>query len=192
MTRRSAKFLEAMDAYDEGRAGEALRLMEECAQQGDPIACFTTALWYRNGEGTPKSVERSAEWLARLEALAEQGNTEAQWELGQHYRFANLVSLNIERANYWLERAAEGGYGEAQHHLAWYFEYGQYDYPVDPGEAAKWYQRAFEQENPETLYMYAVRLFRDGRPTEEATHLLKKAADRGFKQAEHLLNSHMH
>jgi TPR repeat protein len=192
MTQRSAKFFEAMDAYDEDRPEEALRLMEECAQQGDPIACFTAALWYRNGEGAPESVQQSAEWLARLEELAEQGNTEAQWELGQHYRFANLVPLDIERANHWLEHAAEGGYGEAQHHLAWYFEYGQYGYPVDPNEAAKWYQRAFEKENPETLYMYAVRLFRDGRPTEEAIQLLRRAADRGFKQAEHALNSCTH
>ena len=112
--------------------------------------------------------------------------------MGQNYRFANLLPLNIERANYWLERAAEGGYGEAQHHLAWYFETGQYDYPVDLATAQKWYQRAFEQEHPETLYLYAVRLFRDGQPTEEAIRLLRRAADKGFKQAEHVLQSYTH
>jgi TPR repeat protein len=76
--------------------------------------------------------------------------------------------------------------------LAWYYEFGQYDYPVDPVEAAKWYQRAFEQEHPETLYLYAVRLFRDGQPTEEAISLLRRAADKGFKQAEHVLQSYTH
>jgi uncharacterized protein len=101
---RSAKFLEAMDAYDDDQPELALCLMEECARQGDPLACFTTALWYRNGEGVPMNLERSTKWLARLEELAEQGNLEAQWDVGQNYRFANLLPLNIERANYWLER----------------------------------------------------------------------------------------
>jgi len=192
MTQRSVKYFDALDAYDDDRAEEALRLMEECAHQGDPLACFTTALWYRNGEGAPANMERCAQWLTRFEELAELGDLEAQWNLGQNYRFANLFPLNIERANYWLERAAEGGYGEAQHHLAWYYESGQYDYPVDSNEAAKWYQHAFEQGHPETLYLYAVRLFRDGQPTEEAISLLRRAADKGFKQAEHVLQSHRH
>ena len=55
--------------------------------------------------------------------------------MGQNYRFANLLPLNIGRANYWLERAAEGGHAEAQHHLAWYYETGQYDYSINPTEA---------------------------------------------------------
>ena len=181
-----------MNAYNDDHSELALRLMEECAEQGDPVACFTTALWYCNGEGAPVDMKRCSHWLTRLEELAERGNLEAQWETSAKYRWANLVPLNIERANYWLERAAEGGYGEAQHHLAWYYEFGQYDYPVDPVEAAKWYQRAFEQEHPETLYLYAIRLFRDGQPTEEAIRLLRRAADKGFKQAGHVLQSHTH
>jgi TPR repeat protein len=192
MTKRSAKFFEAMNAYNEDREEEALGLMEECAEEGDPVACYTTALWYENGEGTMADSERRAHWMQRLEVLAEQDDLEAQWELSGKLRWGNLLPLNIERANYWLERAAEGGYGEAQHHLAWYYEYGQYDYPVDPAEAAKWYQCAFDQEHPETLYLYAVRLFRDGQPTEEAIKLLQKAADKGLKQAEHVLKSYTH
>lgn len=190
--KRSAQFLEAMAAYDSDNESLALRLMEQCAEAGDPVACYTTALWYKNGEGAPADSRRCAYWMQRLEQLAEEDNLLAQWELGQHYRFANLLPLSIERANYWLERAAEGGYAEAQHHLAWYFEYGQYGYPVDPNAATMWYQRAFEQEHPETLYMFAVRQFKDGQPTEEAIRLLRKAADKGFKQAEHVLSSYTH
>lgn len=192
MTQKSEKFLKAMDAYDHDRLDLALRLMEECAEEGDSEACFTTALWYRDGEGAPANSERSSKWLSRLEELAERGELDAQWNVGQNYRFANVLPLNIERANHWLERAAEGGHGEAQHHLAWYYETGQYNYPIDPAEAAKWYQRAFEQENPETLYLYAVRLFRNGQPTEEALQLLRRAVDKGFRQAEHVLQSYTH
>jgi uncharacterized protein len=184
---RSSKFVKSMQAYDDGQLELALRLMEECAKQDDPEACFTVALWSRKGEGGQVDLDRSAQWLARHEELAERGNLKAQWDVGQNYRFANLLPLNIERANYWLERAAEGGFGDAQHHLAWYYDTGQYGYPVDHAVAAMWYQRAFEQDHPETVYLYATRMFCDGRPTEKAIELLKYAAGRGFKQAEHLL-----
>lgn len=189
---RSHLFIEAMDAYDDGHPDVALQLMEKCANQGDPVACFTVALWYKSGEGSPVNLERSAYWLARLEDLAERGNPEAQWELGQHYRFANLFPMNIDRANFWLEEAANAGCGSAQHHLAWYLETGQYNYAVDPSNAALWYQRAFEQEHPETLYMFAVREFWGGKPTANAIRLLRRAAEKGFKQAADVLAAYIH
>jgi uncharacterized protein len=190
--KRSNLFLEAMAAYDADDASLALRLMEQCAQAGDPVACHTTALWYKNGEGAAADSRRCAYWTQRLEMLAEDENLVAQWEVSCNLRWGVLLSFNIERANYWLERAAEGGYGEAQHHLAWYYEFGQYDYPHDLVAAQEWYQRAFEQEHPETLYLYAVRLFIDGKPTEDAIRLLRRAADKGFKQAEHVLQAYTH
>jgi TPR repeat protein len=190
--KRSAQFLAAIDAYDDDHAKQALRLMEECAQQGDPVACYMTALWYGNGEGVPADVVARDSWMQRLKTLAEQGHVEAQWELSGKYRWGNLLPLNIKQANFWLERAAEGGYGEAQHHLAWYFETGQYDYRVDHDAAKMWYQRAFDQEHPETLYMFAVKQFSDGKPAEEAVRLLRKAADKGFKQAEEVLRLYVY
>ena len=140
--------------------------------------------------GLPQA-RSTAKWIGCLEELAAQGNTEAQWELGQNHRFGNVVPLDVELANFWLERAAEGGWAEAQHHLGWYFETGQYNYPVDPESAETWYRRAFEQEHPETLYLYAIRAFRDGRPTEEAIRLLGKAAGKGFIDAEEVLKSYV-
>jgi len=181
-----------MAAYDSDNTKLALDLMEKCAEQGDPVACFLVALWYRDGEGTVVNIKRSVHWLARLERLADEGNAEAQWELGQHYRFGNLYPQEIHRANYWLERSAESGYAEAQHHLAWYFETGQYDYPVDRDAAETWYRCALMQEHPETMYLFACRKFCNGQPTEEAVMLLKKAAEKGFKQAAEVLRSYTH
>ena len=189
---RSTQFSAAMRAYDEDRNEEALRLMEQCANSGDPVACYLVAYWYRNGEGATANLKRSAEWLHRLEGLAEGGNGEAQWEIGQHHRFGNLLELNIERANDWLERAAESGWGEAQHHLAWYLETGQYGYVQDKQAAEQWYQRAFQQEHPETLYTFALREFQGGKITEKAIALLRRAADKGFKQAEDVLREYTH
>jgi TPR repeat protein len=189
---RSPQFSAAMSAYDEDRNEEALRLMKQCAKHGDPVACYLVAFWYSNGEGTPVDLKRSAEWLHRLEDLAEDGNSEAQWEIGQRYRFGNLVGLNIERANYWLEIAAENGWGEAQHHLAWYLETAQYGYAQDKQAAEQWYQRAFQKEHPATLYTFALREFQGGKITEKAIALLRRAADKGFKQAEHVLREYTH
>lgn len=190
--KRSLQFLEAMAAYDSDDESLALHLMEQCAEAGDPVACYTVALWYKNGEGATADSRRCAYWMQRLEQLAEDDNLVAQYELSCKLRWGVLLPLNIERANYWLERAADGGYGEAQHHLAWYYETGQYDYQVDNVAAERWYKRAFEQEHPETLYLFAVRQFKDGQPTDAALELLRKAADMGFKQAEHVLRSITH
>jgi uncharacterized protein len=192
LMKRSGQFMAAMDAYDSGNTAHALHLMEKCAEQDDPVACFMVALWYRNGEGTPADIKRSAQWLSRLETLADEGSAEAQWEIGQHHRFGNLFPKDIRRANYWLERSAESGYAEAQHHLAWCLETGQYGYSINRDAAETWYRRAFMQEHPETLYTFACRKFLNGRPTEEAMMLLKKAAEKGFKQAAEVLRSFAH
>lgn len=189
----SSKFFEAWNAYDSDQSECAFRLMKECAEAGDPVACFTVANWYLNGEGTTVDVEKGSYWLDRLVLLATQGNTEAQWELSSKYRWGACgLPVDYQKANEWLERAAENGCGDAQHHLALYMEYGQYNYKQDRQLAEDWYQRAFDQDHPETLYTFALREFKEGKITEKAITLLKRAADKGFKQAAHILHGHTH
>lgn len=189
---RSPLYHEAIGAHNAGNLVLALQLMEDAARQGDPVACFEVALWYSGTDGMPADKARSKQWLVRFEQLAEDGDPEAQWEVGQNYRFGNLLPQNTKRANYWLERSAEGGCGEAQHHLASFLRRGAYGYPVDEDASEMWYRRAFEQDHPETLYLFALRKFEDGRPTDEAIRLLKKAAEKGFDHAKCVLASYMH
>lgn len=189
---RSQKFAQAIAAYNADDTSLALRLMEECAESGEAAACFLMALWCAGKEGMPVDEERSSHWLGVFKELAEQGDLEAQWDLAQNYRFGNLLRQDSRLANEWLERAAEGGHGAAQHHLAWYYETGQHGYPLDRALAEIWYQKAFEQEHPETLYLFAVRKFQDGVPTDDAMQLLRKAASMGFEQAGHVLAAHQH
>jgi TPR repeat protein len=189
---RSNEFMAAMMAYDDDRETEALKLMEACAARGDPVACYLTAFWYRNGEGTRPNLKKCEEWLNELIRLAEADDAEAQWELSSKYRWGNLFTADQASANHWLERAAENGWGEAQHHLAWYFETGQHGYAVDLQVAEEWYRRAFEQGHPETLYTFALREFQDGKITEKAIALLTQAAEKGLQQAAHVLREHRH
>jgi uncharacterized protein len=189
---RSPKFAQALAAYNADDTSLALRLMEECAESDEAAACFLMALWCAGKEGMPVDEERSSHWLGVFKELAEQGDLEAQWDLAQNYRFGNLLRQDSRLANEWLERAANGGHGEAQHHLAWYYETGQHGYPLDKALAESWYQKAFEQEHPETLYLFAVRKFQDGVPTDYAMQLLRKAASMGFEQAGHVLAAHQH
>lgn len=176
-----------MGAFNQGNSEAALRFMEESAQAGDSSACYMAALWNQNGDGTPASLSRRDYWMRQIILLAERGDLEAQWELSSCCRWGDLLPTDIEQANYWLERAAAGGNGEAQHHLAWYYETGQYDYPVSPHEASRWYDCAFAQGNPETIYVYALGAYVDGQPSEESLLLLTRAAEAGFKPAIDLL-----
>ncbi|AOY95574.1 hypothetical protein BKK79_27960 [Cupriavidus sp. USMAA2-4] len=188
MRKITAEFKLAIEAYDAHDNVQAFRLMEECANEGDPAACFLAALWCKRGEGTDADPERSAFWISRLAALARRGDLDAQWNLSCMRRWGNeVIPRNVKIANRWLERAAEGGHGQAQHHLAWYYESGQYGYPIDLARANAWYERALKQEDPETLYLFAMREFRDGKPTEAAIGLLKRAAANGFSQAIYVL-----
>jgi hypothetical protein len=166
--------------------------MEQCAAEGDPVACYLTALWYRNGEGTKVDLPRSDRWLSRLREMAELGHPEAQREFGQRYRHADLLPLDIAKANYWLERSAKGGFAKAQHQLAQYLESGRYNFPVDLKRSETWYRHAFDQGHPETLHAFALREFKDGRITANAIALLRKAAAKGLRQAELLLREHIH
>lgn len=192
MMTRSSKFHAAIAAYESDDGAQALHLMEECAQSDDPAACFMMALWCAGKDGMPMDKASSDHWLQRFIELAEEGNLEAAWDLGQSYRFGDLVRHDAALANYWLERAAEGGHAEAQHHLAWFYETGQYNYPLDPAMAEDWYRKAFEQGHPETLYLFAIRQYKDGRPDEAALELLRAAAGKGFRQAEHVLRALFH
>lgn len=170
----------------------AFPLMKKCAEGGHPSACFLLALMYRSGRGTTRDDEQYEYWLARLLSIAEQGDPLAQWEVSCSFRWADHFPLDIERANYWLEKAAEGGHAEAQHLLAWYYEYGLYDYPIDRAASEDWYQRAFRQGHPETLYTFALREFKGGQATANAIALLKRAADKGFTQAADVLRMYTH
>ena len=58
---------------------------------------------------------------------------------------------------------------------------------MDLDLAAHWYQCAFSQGNPETLYLFALKAFHDGKPTAAAIELLERAAKTGFKQAADVL-----
>lgn len=181
-----------MRAHDDDRNEVALALMEECAAEGDPVACYLAALWHRDGDSANADPPRCSYWIHQLVELAEQGNPEAQWELSGMCRCGDLLPIDISQANHWLARAAESGFGEAQHHLAWYLETGQYNLPIDAEASESWYRRAFEQRHPETLYTFALREFKDGKITASAVALLREAADKGFKQAADVLREYTH
>jgi TPR repeat protein len=179
----SDELREAFDAYDCGDVSKAIAKMEACAESGEPKACFTLALWYNHGEGVRRNEALCQYWLAMLEQLAEDGNLEAQWDLGQYHRFGDVIEYDLDQANAWLRRAADGGHPEAQHHLGWFDETGQYGFPTDLRLAEHWYQRALASENPETMYMFAMRQIAPGELRDDAECLLRRAAQRGFVPA---------
>jgi TPR repeat protein len=186
----SAKFRKALQVYDAGDLDHALRLMEECAEEGDAIACVNTALWYRRGKGTAADPERAAFWIGRLRTRAEDGNGAAARQLELCYRYEYLLPDNPAEANHWLERATAAGCPDAQYDLAKYREDGRYGYEKDMAVADGLYRLAADQGHPDALYELAIRTFSETGPTDESTALMKKAAEQGCEQASLLLEAY--
>lgn len=181
-----------MRAYNAGEEARALRMMEECANDGHPTAMVLTAIMYRDGEGTAAQPERYKHWIDRFVALAHSGNAEAQWQLSGDYRFGNHFAQSIEKANAWLEQAAENGNPDAQYHLAYYLRYGDQGYSIDVERSEYWMECALKQGHPDALYAEAMAHYKDGRPTDYALDMLRRAAEKGLLQAQEELQRVSH
>jgi len=63
-------FAPAMEAYREGRFGEALKLAKPLAEKGNVAAQLMLGSIYNNGEGVAPDTDEAARWLAKA---ADQG-----------------------------------------------------------------------------------------------------------------------
>lgn len=73
---QAATLSDAMQAYAEGRAGEAAAQFYTLAQTGNARAQFNLALLFYSGAGVPENHSRAFEWAwrAKLHGLAEAGS----------------------------------------------------------------------------------------------------------------------
>ena len=147
---------QAIREHDEGDVSLSFKLMEKAANGGDLDACYMLALWYNIGDKTLIDFEKYEFWINKIVDLAKSNNSEAQWKLSNMLRFSDLVTFNLEDSNLLIEKAAKNNHPEAQHTLGYFYEFGASNYPQDLLLANYWYQRAFKNNNPETIYNYGV------------------------------------
>ncbi len=128
-------FLLTDAAYERGEFEQAFANFLHLAEAGDLNGMARVACMYGDGEGTPRSREKSVEWDLKAAAL---GSTTSMFNLGITYRNAG----NSREARRWFERLHEGGDGDASLELAKMYMVSDLE-----GERVKAYLRAAMQSS---------------------------------------------
>ena len=129
------QFLLADAAYDRGDFEEAFAKFLHLAEDGDLNGMSRVACMYGDGEGTPRSREKSLEWDLKAAAL---GSTTSMFNLGITYRDAG----DSREAMRWFERLHADGDGDASLELAKMYMVGDLE-----GERIKVYLLAAMQSS---------------------------------------------
>lgn len=151
------------------------------ANKGDREAQFKVGLMYLNGnDGFPKDERKAFHWLNKA---ASQDHTNAQFEIGMmYYKPGNDDNSQAESL---LLKAADKGHSNAQYFLAAiYSQNQQYD------DAARWLDRAFQNNHEEALEML-IDLYMSGKlgspDKDRVLRWLEQASIKGLRDAQYKL-----
>lgn len=134
-------FQAGLQAYNEGRQEQAVRLWRPLAESGYVLAQYNLGLAYARGTGVPRDIVAAARWW---EKAARQGNTDAQYNLGLVYIRGHGIARNPGLAAHWWTQAALGGDAAAQYNLGMMYARGE-GVEYDLKSAISWWQRAADQ-----------------------------------------------
>ncbi len=115
-------------------------------------AAFELGLAYRDGHGTAKDLEASAQWINRA---ADRGEPRAQYLIGIAYYTGTGVERDYTRAVKFLTAAATHDHAEAQLLLGRAFANGR-GVAKNRAWAARWYGKAAAQGLREAQFTYGV------------------------------------
>lgn len=94
----------------EQNGDEAVKWLEEAADEGDAPARAQLGFLYLRGHFIKQDLEKARELI---ESAASAGNTQAKYFLGCMYLTGSGVTKNLDRAREYLKMAAEGGISKA-------------------------------------------------------------------------------
>ena len=109
-----ARYALAKLLHRQGRADEAIPWYEQAAEDGNPFAAYQLGKLCLTGEGVPKDVVKTVEYLTDA---AEQDNPQAQYILGKLYLLGSEVEQDSEAAVQWLTAVADQGHEYARFFL---------------------------------------------------------------------------
>ena len=162
---------------------EAVKWYRKAAEQGHITAKYHIGYCYEHGFGVDVNEDEAIKWYINvvkygLEKIDREG-------LRYNEQLAKIKEYKIEDAKYrllyrwqekheidWLIKVAQYGYAEAQEELGHCYEIGcqvKKDYTI----AAKWYQKAVEQNNNRAKYRLA-RLYALGKGLKKSTDKAKE------------------
>ncbi|MDR2353718.1 MAG: SEL1-like repeat protein [Deltaproteobacteria bacterium] len=133
------------------------------AEQGDPDAQFSLALFYLTEDIEYKNWPEITKWL---KSAADSGHREAQIKLGCLFKYGFGFSFNPELALTWFQTAFEQGCDEALIHLAAMENEGFY-IPEDPKPLHDALFYAAITGNPLAQYNLALRLDKGSKEDQE-------------------------
>ena len=128
----------ARRAYEVGRFGEALEILERLAREGDSRAQYEVALMYLQGIGTPINPTVGGKWML---TAANNGNATAMVEVGGRFENGVNAEKNVILAFTWYRRAALTGDPIGRYKYALMYESGE-GIPQDLPRAYAWYRLA--------------------------------------------------
>ena len=164
----------------------AILLLQEAADQGDPVAQNKLGNCYSNGWGVEQDYEEALKWY---HLAADQGYENSMTNIGQFYAHGMGVDQDYEEAINYYQRAAEKGEPIAQYLLGVSYQYG-FGVEQDYEEAVKYYKLAADQGNAAAQYNLGI-CYEEGKGVpqddKEAVRYYKLAADQGNAEAQNSL-----
>jgi TPR repeat protein len=106
-----AKFYLA-SSDDEMRLPQAVHLLTQAAEQGEPEALFILGSLAMAGHGMPRSTEKAFDYCRRA---AELDFPDAQYELATMYAMGRGTQIDNERALLWARKAMDQGNSKAKY-----------------------------------------------------------------------------
>ncbi len=145
-------YQEALGARARDADADAFASFLAAAELNHGPAAFEVGLAYRDGHGTAKDLEASAQWINRA---ADRGEPRAQYMIGLAYYSGTGVARDYAHAVKFLTAAATQGHAEAQLLLGRAFANGR-GVAKNRAWAARWYGKAAAQGLPEAQFTYGV------------------------------------
>lgn len=116
--------------------------------------------------------------LALAQPLAEAGVPRAQLLLGLIYDRGDGVPADPQKALEWIRKAADQGFPQALHNLAYAYEFGEYGLTIDMPKALSLYLQAAEKDFGPSLGNAAT-ILRDGKGVPVDLELAVALYERG-------------
>ncbi|MFQ5992575.1 MAG: tetratricopeptide repeat protein, partial [Nitrospiraceae bacterium] len=170
--------------------GPRTKWLRVLAERGEPDSQFELfQLLVRKG----RSADQLDEAFSWLQEAAGDDHAEAQFELGWYYfhgkerggRYRFGVTRDRRMARKWWERAAALGSGSAMNELAWRYEQGADEFPVDTEQAGELYEKiASGLERGRYGFKADPKNAADYRERAAAIGSLQRNADRGDFEAQ--------
>lgn len=178
--------------YADGRRGSpdmegAVKWYMEAAHQNHPAALCAVGLLRLDSAKNDGDVKEA---VGLVEKAAKSGYMPARYALGQICEEGRLGKNAIPKALEHYRVAARGGNADSQLRMASIAAHGEFNVPVNFGEALKWYLEAARQGNA-AAQCNAAAMYAEGRGTEkdpkQAAAWYQAAAEHGSVQAQYNL-----